>query len=40
MEQKRGRGNKDFEKGGDKLGEGVGVLKRGEGDWNPPTNYV
>ena len=31
-------GNKDFKKGWGKLGQGVGVLKRG-GGWNPLTNY-
>ena len=29
MEQKRGEGNKHFKKGGGKLGQGVGALKRG-----------
>ena len=33
---KEGRGNKCFKKGG-KLGQGVGVLKRG--GWNPLRNY-
>ena len=27
--RKKGRGNKDFKKGGGKLGQGVGALKRG-----------
>ena len=35
--RKEGKGNKDFEKG-DKLGQGVGALKRGRG-WNPLKNY-
>ena len=35
--RKEGRGNKDFKKGGGKLGQGVGDLKRGS--WNPLTNY-
>ena len=35
---KEGKGNKDFEKGGGKLGQGVGALKRG-GGWKHLTNY-
>ena len=27
-------------KRGDKLGQGLGALKRGGGGWNPLTNYV
>ena len=38
MEQKRGEGNKDFKKGGGKLGQGVGALQGGR-DWNPLTGY-
>ena len=34
---KEGRANKDFKKG-NKLGQGLGALKRG--DWNPLTNYA
>ena len=37
MEQKREEGTQRFLKGVDKLGQGVGALKRG--DWNPLTNY-
>ena len=36
--RKEGRANKDFKMGG-KLGQGVGVLKKGVG-WNPLTSYV
>ena len=36
--RKEGRGNKDFKKG-NKLGQGVGALKR-RGAWSPLTNYV
>ena len=36
--RKERRGNKDFKKGGGKLGQGVGALKRG--DWNPVANYA
>ena len=35
--RKARRGNKDFKKGGGKLGQRVGALNRG--DWNPLTNY-
>ena len=37
VEQKRGD-TKIFKRGGGKLGQGVGALKRGE-DWNTLTNY-
>ena len=38
--RKEGRGNKDFKKG-NKLGQGVGALKRRRGGgWSPLTNYV
>ena len=33
---KKGRGNKDFKKGEDKLGQGVGALKSGGGGLEPP----
>ena len=36
--RKEGRGNKEFKKGGNKLGQGAGALKRG--GWNPLTNNV
>ena len=34
--RKEGKGNKDFTRGGGKLDQGVGALKRG---WNPFVNY-
>ena len=39
--RKEGRGNKDFKKGGQALGQGVCALKRkgGGGGWKPLTNY-
>ena len=36
--RKEERGNKDFKKGGGKLGQGVGALQGGR-DWNPLTGY-
>ena len=37
--RKVGKGNKDFKRG-DKLGQGVGALKKGGGGgWNPLTSY-
>ena len=35
--RKERRGNKDLKKGEDKLGQGVGALRKG--GWNPLTNY-
>ena len=35
--RKEGRRNKDFKKGGGKLGQVKGALKRG--GWNPLANY-
>ena len=36
--EKRGRETKISKRGGGKLGQGVGALKRG-GGWKPLTNY-
>ena len=33
VEQKERRGNKDFKRGGGKLGQGVGTLKSGVWNW-------
>ena len=37
--KKERRANKDF-KMGEKLGQGMDALKKGEGGWNSLTNYV
>ena len=37
--RKKGRGNKDFKKGG-QAGSRGGYLKMGGGDWDPVKNYI